>query len=200
MEGSILEHFWQETERNPEYAMVIPLSVTLHRFEKDHQDYSKPRIFIKTLDRDGFTIRMRMNEMYLSSLEKAEEAIIEDLNQNAIKRIDESLDWLEDDSLRAKVEAMVMVDGCEEDIYNALREMNPDRVKYIDQMAPIIERVGYDERGIPLGYRLNSHITECSTENGDPVISIGGMPISQEDIESLNIDKLLKNFNLPSEE
>ena len=174
--------------------MALPLSVVLHRFERDHQDLSKPRIFVRQYDEDGFTTGFTINTIYQKTLGGKIDSLMEAIQQIGIDEIIKALDWLKDDETFRKLEIMVAADISEDFLYQTLKKINLDNTQDIDTMSPLFERK-YDERGIPVSYRFNPQITTVNQrEGGRFSINIDGLPISDEAIKGANIDEVLSRL------
>ena len=191
-----MDNFYQQMERDPSYAIVLPISVALHRFERDNQDFAKPRILVKKYDTDGFTIGFDVNRVYRRVLGEKISSVMEDLNSNSVPRILEALEWLVDPVARSRLEFMALGDRAEGVLYESLKKFDPERSRQIDEMPPLIARQ-YDEMGIPIFYGLNPRVTSLlEGEDGSLSIGIHGLPISSEELMEADIDQFLKDLGL----
>lgn len=159
-----MDHFYGAVGKNPEYGIVIPWSIALHKFERDHQNPTKPRLFVREYDEDGFTKGFTLNKRYHRRLNDKVNEMMHDLTHNAGSKILECLDWLEIPDIRDSIRAMAFVDRCEGSVYAALKKCDPRRKKDIDNMPPLIVR-RYDERGIPVSYAFNPNITSLQEDS-----------------------------------
>jgi hypothetical protein len=192
-----MEHLIQRMAQDPLYALVIPMTIALHAFERDNQDLSKPRIFVREHDEDGFTVGFNINKVYRNTFGKQVDAIMTGLNKNPQERVIEVLNWLEDPDIAMLIPVMGHIDGGEGEIYNAIKKAGgPEKARLVDEMPLLIER-SYDNRGIPIAYKLNSRIISVADyADGKFNMEIKGLPITDKEIRASNIDELLKRLTL----
>src|SRR3989338_1894491 len=195
MEESVVQSFLKKASESPGYILVLPITTLCHEFERDYQDYAKPRIFVKSLDELGFTIGMRMNELYLESIGEKFEERVNELKHKQRRRMLDYLKWMEDPKIRKRVEIMALSDGVEDQIYDALSQLATGGKDEVELFPPLIERVSCDKKGIPISYRLNERIVHPSVNgNGNTVLEIKNLTITKEEMQGFNIDDLLGNL------
>ncbi|MEK6871319.1 MAG: hypothetical protein AABX16_00275 [Nanoarchaeota archaeon] len=173
-----------------EYGLVIPLSIQLHTFTKEHQDFSKPRIFLKTLDDEGFTIGFTINTMYVNTYGKKMNEIIKKLLENKYSRIIEGVELLRESEKYMKLLYMAELDAIENSLYLKTRRSEEE----IKQLPPLIIRE-YDEKGFTVACTWNERIVKIEKViNNEFLISVGGRPITSYDLKNTNIEEVLKRL------
>jgi len=188
-----IEYLNKQMERDPFYAAALPLSIRLHKFERDHQDFSKPRIFLKEYDEEGFTNGFNVNKMYRNILSKKIDDLMRKFSKNGLKGADGLLGLIDrDKNIYNKIKIMLVMDKTEGEIYESLGKKN---IELTYNLSPLIERK-YDEIGIPIAYALNSriidiHSLDLNEEERKIKIKIRDF---EEEIALTNIDELFNRL------
>jgi len=185
--------FFDKFEEDIEYAIHLPRTIAMHRFDSIHQDFSKPRILLRTCDEFGFTVGYAVNTGYRHLKSELDEMLGE-INRNGYEEIAKAMKLLEDETYY-QIYGLLAMDKMETDFCSKLKRLLPDKAYDIDRLPPILEKI-YDERGIPKNSKLNSRVFEeiNYAEDGIFKVTLSGFPISQEDINRTSIEDIIKRF------
>lgn len=201
MAKPLIPDFFEEAEQHQEHAYLIPITLALHKFESQNQDFAKPRIFVRECNEYGLTEQFMPNKIYRKTLGDKIKKMVNDLNNKSKPRILETLDWLAGEDNFRQVQIMLDIDDAEDQVYEALRSLHPKNKRHVEQInqMPHLFKRGYDEKGIPSSYSLNPAMAQVAEKDGRRYFEVHGIPITDEEMKQTDMDKLFKLLTNPSD-
>jgi len=202
MAKPLIPDFFEEAGQHQEYAYLLPITLALHKFESQHQDFAKPRIFVRACNEYGLTEQFMPNKIYRKTLGDKIKKMADELNDNSKPIILETLEWLNEKDNFRQIQVMLDIDDAEDYVYEALRSLHPKNKQHVEQInqLPHLFKREYDEKGIPSAYSLNPAMAQVTEKGGRRYFEIHGVPITDEEMRRVNIDALTDLLTNPKTE
>ncbi|MAG01972.1 hypothetical protein CMI42_01430 [Candidatus Pacearchaeota archaeon] len=187
-----LEFLDRKMNEDVRYSLVLPLSLNLHRFVRDHQDYTKPRLLIRSLDEVGFTTGVRLNDNYDPALIDKYDQLMREINDKPCEKVSSELELLDRLDNYSKFEVMLLADRAEEGLYKAIASVHPDK-EQVDKLPPFIKKE-YDENGFAVTYAINEKALNCSMSGEGINMEVVGLPITDSELQGIDIQNLMNKL------
>lgn len=195
---NLVERFFSElvrkTREDTNYFGCLAMTLELHKFERDYQDFSKPRIFVRDCDNLGLAQKFTLNEIYQNTIGGEVISRVDEFNSNYRRRVEETLDMIDEEEGMFKIALMAEIDCTEDYIYKVLREDSGLSKREIDGLPHLFRRT-YDSDGVPESFMINQNSIQVENMGqGNYELRVKGLPIREEDVKDIDLERIINSL------